>query len=441
MAERIMVTMRTVNALVISLLLLHVFSQTSAAQSQDEILRMLQKEVAELKRQRQQDRQEIDQLKSKLEQTEASVEKTNKQVERLPVEPVSVLPPPPPAAGEDLLAKDNFVISGFTHLLYHKATKGNGSFELGSFNPIFLFRSGDDLLFEGELEMQLNTDDDGTTSTETSIEFAQMDYMINDNLTLIGGKFLVPLGNFIEKSDPAWINKLPTFPVPRQDEFAILPEGDIGVQLRGAAHVTGEDPVLSYAAFLVNGPGSELSETDNGPTEETLSFEPASDLNHFPAGGGRVAFMYPWSDQHDVEVGVSAETGKWDRDSELEWTAAVGDALLHLGPYFEARGEIIGTWQRTHDAGTIDDTGWWAQAAYKLAALDLEWPIINDLELVYRYSHIRSGSPAASTGQSAIGFVYYITNTFQFKGDYEFINSDLPDEPDGIVNGQLAYGF
>ena len=62
------------------------------------------------------------------------------------------------------------------------------------------------------------------------------------------------------------------------------------------------------------------------------------------------------------------------------------DAALHLGPNIEVKGEYIQThgWKRTILA-TIQPNGWWIQAGYKLAGLDLEMPYINNVELVGRY--------------------------------------------------------
>ena len=58
---------------------------------------------------------------------------------------------------------------------------------------------------------------------------------------------------------------------------------------------------------------------------------------------------------------------------------------LHIGPYVEVKGEYINTWQQTADVGNIQPSGWWVQAGYKLAGLNLDAPDVNNLEMVGRY--------------------------------------------------------
>ncbi len=72
---------------------------------------------------------------------------------------------------------------------------------------MFLFQFMDRVLFEVELEFELTGG-----VTETGLEYAQLDFLLNDNITLTGGKFLVPFGVFGERLHPTWINKFPTSP-------------------------------------------------------------------------------------------------------------------------------------------------------------------------------------------------------------------------------------
>ena len=90
---------------------------------------------------------------------------------------------------------------------------------------------------------------------------------------------------------------------------------------------------------------------------------------------------------------------------------------------------------------TTHRRGWWAQAAYKLAGLDLDWPMINSTELVFRYSTVDSDLPGTRSHAYALGFVYYITNQLQFKGAYEFITSTEASEANNRLLFQVAYGF
>jgi phosphate-selective porin len=84
--------------------------------------------------------------------------------------------------------------------------------------------------------------------------------------------------------------------------------------------------------------------------------------------------------------------------------------------------------------------GWWVQVGYKLGALELELPMINSVELVYRYDQVNDGLGTVMD-RNTVGCVYYITNTFQFEGDYEFVRStDLTQAKNQLIL-QLSYGF
>ena len=164
------------------------------------------------------------------------------------------------------------------------------------------------------------------------------------------------------------------------------------------------------------------------------------------SGGGRLGWFYPWKPHYDLELGVSGQTGVWDNSSRKQWSAAVLDASLHLGPAFELHGEYINTWEQSDDFGTIKPHGWWVQAGYKLNGLNLDLPIINNIELVGRYDRFSSAPPFTAadgvtmiTGNQQItaGFVYYFSNTLLFEGDYLINDSATPNE----LVFQLSYGF
>ena len=102
------------------------------------------------------------------------------------------------------------------------------------------------------------------------------------------------------------------------------------------------------------------------------------------------------------------------------WSAAVLDAAVHISPYFEVKGEYINTWVQTDDMGTIHPNGGWVQAGYKLAGLNLDLPVVNDIELVSRYDAMNDDQ-GTKTDRITAGFVYYLTNTLLFEGDYEWL--------------------
>jgi hypothetical protein len=114
---------------------------------------------------------------------------------------------------------------------------------------------------------------------------------------------------------------------------------------------------------------------------------------------------------------------------------------LHLGSYFETKGEYIRNWYGSDDLGNIHSEGGWIQTGYKLAGLNLPLPLINNVEVVGRYDFFRDGLGKHKRRES-IGYVYYLSNTLLFEGCYEFFhgNSDDPNEKDRFIL-QLSYGF
>jgi hypothetical protein len=163
-------------------------------------------------------------------------------------------------------------------------------------------------------------------------------------------------------------------------------------------------------------------------------------LHNNPSGGARVAWFVPFKPRYDLEVGLSAQAGEWDDAGNHLWSAGVIDAALHLGPNFEAKGEYIVSRFGSDDMGQVRQDGWFVQAGYKLAGLNLELPGINNVELVGRYDALHDGL-GTTTDRYTAGFIYYATTALLFEGDYEFINSTDITQPSNQLILQISYGF
>ena len=251
---------------------------------------------------------------------------------------------------------------------------------------------------------------------------------------------LLPLGTYSERS-AGWLNKVPDDPLPR----SLVPGSGVGVQLRGSVPIGTSGQSLAYSVYGANGPSSSdgtanHDQLDLGGNVGLKSDGTSGNLHGSPSGGGRIGWFYPWKPHYDLELGISGQTGPWnDADNRL-WSAAVFDAALHVGPNVEVKGEYIHNWVQTDDIGTMNQHGWWIQAGYKLAGLGLEWPVINNVELIGRYDEINDGF-STKAERFTPGFIYYITNTLLFEGDYEFAESANPDFDHNRLVFQLSYGF
>ena len=391
----------------------------------------------------QQDLEQIQQLQKKLGETQTmAVNAEQKADAAAQVQPVHAVPK------DSNSANHNFMILGDAEFQYAKTTGQHGTFLMADFAPIFLYRAGDNILFEAGFDFGLQNNapaGGGGYSTSINLSFAQLDYLVNDYLTFVTGNMLLPLGTYSERT-AGWLNKFPDDPMGRD----LLPGTGVGAQLRGAIPVGDHGQVFSYSVFGVNGPGSLDGTGAAGALDigGNVGLTSASDphpnanvnLHGNPSGGGRLGWFIPYKPHFDLELGISGQSGEWDNAGSHLWNAGVLDATMHLGPFFEARGEYIRTWYGSDDLGNIRQSAWWVQAGLKMATLNLDLPLINNLELVNRYDTLDDGM-GARTRRYSVGYIYYITNTLLFEGDYEFVHgNDLGGHGNQILF-QVSYGF
>jgi len=401
----------------------------------------------------QQDQQKIQQLEQQLDQThDLATNAVQKAEAAAQVQPVAPLPAGPPAT-------HNFTLAGDAEVLFGRISGQHSAFALADFAPIFLFRANDNILFEAGFDFTLSNGAGPTpnTSSGTSfnfdLSFATIDYLLNDYVTVVAGNMLLPLGTYSERS-AGWLNKFPDNPLPR----GLLPNNGLGAQLRGVLPVGYNGQMVTYSVYGVNGPtstdGSGNSSTldlggnvgilNNSMYGSTTTFGSLGNLNSNPSGGGRIAWFYPLKPHYDVELGLSGQSGEWNSLGGL-WSALVVDAAVHVSPYLEVKGEYINTWVDTTDLGTIRPNGWWIQAGYKLSGLNLDLPMINNLEFVGRYDMATDALlPSTTIDRYTVGFIYYFSNTLLLEGDYEWLHGtglNATLVPSNEILVQLSYGF
>ena len=103
-------------------------------------------------------------------------------------------------------ALHNFTMVGDAEVQFGQAKGQHGTFALADFAPIFLYRANDNILFEAgfDVTLQNNTDTSGTpnggSSTSVSMSFGQLDYLLNDYVTVVAGYMVLPLGTYSERA-------------------------------------------------------------------------------------------------------------------------------------------------------------------------------------------------------------------------------------------------
>lgn len=234
----------------------------------------------------------------------------------------------------------------------------------GSVSPLLLFQFGERFLYEGELEFEI---EEG--ATRTGLEYAQIDFLLNDNFVLVGGKFLLPFGVFGERLHPTWINRFPTNP-PIFGHGAVVATpllpilADFGVMVRGSWH-WGTRSSLTGSLFVTQGPRSEVAhsagegeamdavgpepavlsagllgtpeEGEHAPLPEFEFGESGADNNDDKLVGARVG----WVIAPAFELAVSLMTGAYDDAAEQRLTGWNVAAEYRRGRT-ELRGEILG---------------------------------------------------------------------------------------------------
>src|SRR5262249_53317205 len=124
--------------------------------------------------------------------------------------------------------------------------KGEGEFFFDALEPIFLLQLNDHILLETELEF--STDGVG-------VGYAQMDYIVNDWLTVVALRYLTPFGFFNERLHPDWINKMPDFPLMMR-QVSLADSSLNGIQVRGAKYLFCSPVKMEYSLYVANGFGA-----------------------------------------------------------------------------------------------------------------------------------------------------------------------------------------
>jgi hypothetical protein len=218
-------------------------------------------------------------------------------------------------------SETQFMIRGYGHSGFaYKKTNGNteSTFDGGTFAPIFLFKHSDRLILEAELEFSLSGGD-----LDVGFEYVNAMYVVNDYLTVRGGKFLLPFGTFMERLHPSWINRFTSKPLGFGHD-GIAPSSGVGLELRGAFNLGSTK--WNYSTYVTNGP--TLNDGSDEPEEAgMIHFDNLIDNNTSKAFGGRLGFL-PFADS-STELGYSMYTtnGSGNNDSEYEKVGAFLYAL------------------------------------------------------------------------------------------------------------------
>jgi hypothetical protein len=347
--------------------------------------------------------------------------------------------------------KSKFLLRGYAHAGLF-TNEEEFTFEGGSFNPIFLYKQSDRLMFESELEFELENNE-----LEIGLEYANIAYLLSKSLTLRVGKFLTPFGIYVPRLHPAWINKFGSHPLGMGHD-GLLPTSDIGIDLRGSSYL-GIFKV-NYSIYVVNGP--QLNEGDDEPEEAgMLHYGNFPDNNRNKTIGGRIG-IFPFTNS-SLEIGLSGMYGKvGSKDSEYENIASELYAvdityvknLNFMKSIVDLKGQYsitntdkaeyyIAESDSTKEVYTFDNQSSTYFIQLSLRPALLQNKILRNFEVATRYSNQKT--PEGSLWESDInqwefGLNYWLDWRTVFKVTYTMIDGTIGhgDDDHGEGAGELG---
>jgi hypothetical protein len=261
-----------------------------------------------------------------------------------------------------------------------------GGFYFGEFTPDFLVKVNDWVFLEAEIGVAGN----GTVGVGS---FAQADFFVNDWLTIIGGRFVAPIGWFNERLNNPWVNKLPgdalgSGPLLWQQ---VLPAMSLlGIQATGAFYLGNSPFKMEYSAYVSNGLNVTPA-TPGAPTiDELANLENMTNtfniIQNNKVFGGRLGLWWP---ECGLEFGISAlhntdyvATGFGETLSALAL-----DFNFHKDNW-DVRLEYGQMWQQAASFGFNDIIRWGFNGQVAYRPRHLPNGFLQKLEFVYRYGYV-----------------------------------------------------
>ena len=352
------------------------------------------------------------------------------------------------------MAKDSFpgstktLLTGYGSAGFISQDHGGDRKFSATFNPIFLWKLNDRLLFEGELEAELEGSD-----TSLALEMAQISYIVNDYVTFGAGKFLNPMDYFVERQHMAWVNKFPDKPLAVYD--GLLPETEVGAQIRGGVPVG--PTKLGYAFYVANA-NALNADTNSFAANDlgTLTFDNFDNVGKNLAVGGRIGF-FPIP---ELEVGYGFQYA----DVAPPHSGSVDSLLQSVDLSYVRESErlkgivnlkVQWVWSHidrfTYDpGGTLggpfrfnnNRDGGYVQLAYRPSRIGNSF--VKNLEPVFRYDMLSQARTPTGTDESrySFGLNYWLGPSSVFKVAYEIDEQSGPNaDRHNATLVQFATGF
>ncbi len=328
------------------------------------------------------------------------------------------------------------LITGEASVGFMKQAGEHSSFNTVDFNPILLATYKDFFFLRAALDFTL--DDDG--NTQSSLDFANLNWVLSDYAVFGAGKVDSNLGQFVQNLSPDWINRLAS-PPPGFDGDQAAPQSDIGIYIRGGFplffHMN-----ANYAVYTANGPRGYVDLTNNLVDHIGTDGYP-NGFGNYVAGGRFGLLPIP-----QLEIGVSGAIGKLALIDLADETTLLqrGRGYNVLGADFNFqwrnwnfRGEIIQQKMVSQIYNILTPyaeswNAWYLQAAYRIPS--------SRLEPVLRFGKFKTPFSEQNQQQWVFGLDYWFAPSIVGKIAYQLNQGQM-----GTLNNanafllQIAFGF
>ena len=430
----------TVGMLAIATVVLAPRALADDAAAQAKELKRLERELRELRADRAHDRQVIEKLKQTVDQMQGQTQqlksanaqvkseqtKTAQQVTDLEGKVKSA---PSPAQFSQAIGSyfgtHTFDITGAAGVdfIYNQQSGALNDFPhqsqntfLADWEPMILYRPNDWMLFQGVISTAF-----GATGTGTDLSTADFQVQMNDYLTLVGGLFDQPFGDWYETQSPMWTNRFVSAPLPFGVE-PVVPPGEMGLQFRGGLQwgALGQD--FDYTVWV--GDGASYSEPVAGAAVSSPTSVAFAQTNGKSYGARLRVYPLPvdanWG---RLELGASTYNSKW---SDGSWFNSWGVDYNYFIGNLQTRGEWMQGYRQISGGPADNRQGWYIQAGYFLNGVHLPFgpevnKIVQRMEPLVRYSgvnqhYVAIDDIAASTGVGMGGIQTGLVPDFGLNG-------------------------
>jgi hypothetical protein len=339
---------------------------------------------------------------------------------------------------------NKFVVYGNAEMSFMSNSDSKGFGEV-NFKPIFLWRISPKLFVEAEAEIET-----GEGSVNLGLEYANMNYMVNQYLTLHAGRFLPKFGAYRGRLAEGFLNRFPSNP-------AGFGDGGIGASVETGFGALGALPFgnmkVLYDVYVVNG-SHLLTDTANAGQFDYEAYIPN---NKTMAVGGRIALV-PFA-KSNLEVGFSYQNKSGTGDlGTINEKVSLSMQAIDLN-YFENIKPIKSTLRITGEyrhqkvgdnavylkadgetqySFANSPSAWYLSGSIRPSLVDSKF--LRNLEIAYRYSNYQRPKDAPWGGSNLTSNEYALDYWLHWNSLLK-IAYQVKDQEPSTFYASVVFGF